>query len=149
MLWLVMFFLASEFLPKENFGVTAEDPKAALALTKAHLWTEELLRTGLQLLVIPCAVFGALLTGKLSVRGLFTTAVILYLSIAIYVAWVLDRLVPPEQVSFFSIQGLLEYQYWEFFIWQLTINTIAPVLALVAIRHLTNRLSGTPSAPLN
>jgi len=149
MLWLVMFFLVSEFIPRENFGVTARDSGTALNLVKAHIWNEELSRTGLKLLVIPWAVFGAMLTGRVSVSGLCTTAVILYVSMAIYLAWVVDSFVPPGQTSFFSIQGLLEYQYWEFFIWRLAVNTIVPVLTFVAIRHLTSRSSGTPSAPFN
>jgi hypothetical protein len=149
MLFLVMSNLASEFIPRETIGFVAEDSETALNLEKAHLWNETLSRTGLQLLIIPCAVFGALLTGRLSALGLFTTAVILHLSVATSFMLVLDKLVPPDQASFFSSQGLLEYPYWEFFFWQLAVNAIVPVLALVAIRHLTSRLNGTPAAPIN
>lgn len=141
--------LASELIPRETFGVVAEDSETALNLGKAHLWNETLSRTGLQLLIIPCAVFGALLTGRMSALGLFSTSVVLYLSIATTFMFILDKLVPPDQTSFFSIQGLLEYPYWEFFVWQLAVNAIVPVLALVAIKHLTSRSSGTPAAPLN
>ena len=144
LLWIAFSFLASELTPKENFGFAASDPETALAITKAYLWKNELLRTGLQLMVIPCAVFGALRTGQMSARALFAVATGLYLIIAIYLAWVLDRLVPPDQVHLLSIQGLLEYQYWEFRIWQWAVNSIVPVLALVAIMRLSSHSTRTP-----
>lgn len=148
-LWAVLFFFTVKFLPRESFGFNSNDSETALTIVKANLWQDELLRTLVQLLVIPCAVFGALRTGSLTIRGLVATAFTVYMSIAVWVAWVLDVLKPSNQVSFFSIQGLLNYQFWEFFIWQLAVNTIVPVLALVAIRHLSSRSSGTPTAPLN
>lgn len=148
-LWLVMSLFASELLPREYIGFAAQDPESGLALMKAHLWKDEILRTGLQLLVIPCAVFGALKTGHLSVRGLLITAIVLYLSLDIWVAWVLDGFKSPEQVTFFSIQGLRDYPYWEFVIWHTALNAIVPILALIAIRHLKGRSSGTLAAPLD
>ena len=117
----------------------------------SHIWQDLGQKAVFMCFAYPLAILVAKRTGKLKPGNLFAMLIAIYIPISLYIMYILDQLVAPTGGEiFFSIDGILRYEYWPYVFADLLSFTVLPVLFLVLLNHLTRRLSRTrKSAPLN
>jgi hypothetical protein len=106
----------------------------------SHIWQDFGQKFIFLFFTYPLAILVAKRTGQLKPGAFFGMLMVIYLAIWFYIMQMLDRLIGE---TFFSIDGILSYEYWPFVFADLLTHTLMPVLFLVLLNHLTRRSSRT------
>lgn len=110
----------------------------------SHIWQDLGQKVVFMCFAYPLAVLMAKITGQLKPKALFAMLIVIYIPIWLYIMYILDQLAAPAGgETFFSIDGILSYEYWPYAFAELLNFTVLPVLFLVLLNHLTRRSSRT------
>ena len=109
-----------------------------------HYWENFGQRIIFGCLAYPVAILVAKKTGELKAGVLFGILTTIFVVIWIYVKLMFDRMnAAYGGETFFSINGMLSYEYWSYTLAEFLSFTALPVLFLVLLNHLTRHSSRT------
>ncbi len=91
---------------------------------------------------VPPAAYAALRIGRVTLLGLVSATLGVYLPIWLWATWSADRL--SLNPTFFSLSGLLEYEFWPMVVFQFAGVIFSVVFSYKLVCHLTNHSSGMP-----